>query len=91
MKERHGSKIYGPKEIFWVYDGAVFPSLLVGQYGGRIFIYSRFEKNEGLEWYKIFRTKQRFPRGKAHLVTVTIDESEKAIYIDGQLPDKNNA
>jgi VanZ family protein len=90
LKERRGSKNWGPKEIFSFYDGPVSPSLLVGQWDGRIFIYSRFEKNEGHKWYKLFRTKQRFPRGKSHLVTVTFDESEKAIYIDGQLRNRKN-
>ena len=91
IKERRGSKNWGPREIFSFYDGPVSPSLLVGQWDGRIFVYSRFEKNEEQNWYRLFLAKHRFPRGKAHLVTVTIDESEKAIYIDGQLPDKNNA
>jgi len=90
LKERRGSKNWGPKEIFSFYDGAVSPSLLVGQWDGRIFIYSRFEKNEGQRYYRLFRTKHRFPRGKAHLVTVTFNESEKAIYIDGQLSDRKN-
>lgn len=91
LKERRGSKNWGPKEIFSFYDGAVSPSLLVGQKDDeRIFIYSRFEKNEGHKWYRLFRTKKRLSRGKAHLVTVTFDESEKAIYIDGQLSDRKN-
>jgi hypothetical protein len=90
LKERGGSKNWGPKEIFSFYDGAVSPSLLVGQWDGRIFIYSRFEKNEGHEWYKLFRTKHRFPKGKAHLITITFDGSEKAIYIDGQLSNRKN-
>jgi VanZ family protein len=90
LKERHGSKNWGAKEIFSFYDGALSPSLLVGQWNRRIFIYSRFEKNEGHEWYRLFRTKHRFPRGKAHLVTVTFNENEKAIYIDGQLSDRKN-
>ena len=45
LKERRGNKNWGPREIFSFYDGAVSPSLLVGQWDGRIFIYSRFEKN----------------------------------------------
>jgi VanZ family protein len=90
IKERRGSKNWGPREIFSFYDGEGSPSLLVGQWSGRIFIFSRFEKNEGHEWYRLFRTKQRFPRGKAHLVTITFDESEKAIYIDGQLNNRKN-
>ena len=90
LKERRGSKNWGPKEIFSFYDGAASPSLLVGQWDGRIFIFSRFEKNEGHKWYRLFRTKQRFPRGKTHLVTVTFNESEKAIYIDGQLNNRKN-
>jgi VanZ family protein len=85
LKERRGSKNWGPREIFSFYDGPVSPSLLVGQWDGRIFVYSRFEKSEEQNWYRLFSTKHRFPRGKAHLVTVTFDESEKAIYIDGQL------
>ena len=88
LKERRGSKNWGPKEIYSFYDGAASPSLLVGQWAGRIFIYSRFEKNEGHEWYRLFRTKQSFIREKAHFVTVTFDESEKAIYIDGQLSNR---
>jgi hypothetical protein len=62
----------------------------VGQWAGHIFIYSRFEKNKGHKWYRLFRTKQRFPRGKSHLVTATFDKSGKAIYIDGQLSNKKN-
>jgi VanZ family protein len=90
LKERSGSKNWGPKEIFSFYDGASSPSLLVGQWGRRIFIYSRFEKNEGHEWYSLFSTQQPFPRGTAHLITVTFDENEKAIFIDGQLNNKKN-
>ena len=90
LKEPRESKNWGPKEIFSFYDGAASPSLLVGQWGGRIFIYSRFEKNRNDKWYKIFRTKRRFPREEAHLVTVTFNEVEKAIYIDGQLRNKKN-
>lgn len=90
MKERLGSKNWGSKEIFSFYDGLVSPSLLVGQCDGRIYVYSRFENNEGQDWYRLFRTKHRFPKGKTHLVTVTFDESEKAIYIDGQLRNKKN-
>jgi VanZ family protein len=85
LKERRGSKNWGPREIFSFYDGPVSPSLLLGQWDGRIFIYSRFEKNQGQKWYRIFRTKYRFHRGKTQIVTVTFNESEKAIYIDGQL------
>jgi VanZ family protein len=90
LKERRDSRNWGPREIFSFYDRAASPSLLVGQWAGRIFIYSRFEKNESDKWYRIFRTQRRFPRGKAHLVTVTFDEFEKAIYIDGQLGNKKN-
>ena len=85
LKERFGSRNWGPREIFSFHDGAASPSLLVGQWGGRIFVYSRLERNEGDEWYRLFRTKDRFPRGEAHLVTVTFGEGEKSIYIDGRL------
>jgi hypothetical protein len=88
LKERFGSKNWGPREIFSFYDGSASPSLLVGQWGGRVFLYSRFENNEGGKWYRLFRTKYRFPRGKPHLVTVTLGRGEKAIYIDGELNDK---
>jgi VanZ family protein len=90
LKERRDSRNRGPKEIFSFYDGAVSPSLLVGQWGRRIFIYSRFERNEGHKRYRIFRTQQPFPRGQAHLVTVAFDEVEKAVYIDGRLENKKN-
>jgi VanZ family protein len=62
----------------------------VGRWGGRIYIYSRFEKNRKGKWYRIFRTRQRFTRGQDHLVTVTFSEVEKAIYIDGRLGNKQN-
>ena len=90
LKERRGSKNWGPNEIFSFFDGAASPSILVGQWDGRIFIFSRFEKNEGHEWYRQFRTKHRFPKDKTHLVTITFDENEKAIYIDGQLSNRKN-
>ena len=88
LKERLGSKNYGPREIFSFYDGSASPSLLVGQWNGRIFLYSRFDKKESDKWYRLFQTKERFPRGKAHLVTITFGEGEKAIYIDGLLNDR---
>jgi VanZ family protein len=88
LRERFGSKNWGPREIFSFYDGSASPSLLVGQWGRRIFLYSRFEKNEGDKWYRLFRAKSYFPRGKPHLVTVTFGEGVKAIYIDGELNDK---
>ena len=90
LKERRDCRNWGTNEIFSFYDGAASPSLLVGQWEGRIFIYSRFEKNEGHEWYTLFCSKQSLPRGKAHLVTVTFDNSEKSIYIDGQLSNRKN-
>jgi hypothetical protein len=51
-------------------------------------LYSRFEKNQGDKWYRLFRTTYRFPRGKPHLVTVTFGGGVKAIYIDGELNDR---
>jgi VanZ family protein len=90
LKERRDSNNSGPREIFSFYDGPVSPSLLVGRWGGRIFTYSRFEKNQNDKWYRIFRTQRRFPRGQDHLVTVTFNELEKAIYIDGQLGNKKS-
>lgn len=85
LKERRGSKNWGPKEIFSIFDGPNSPSFLVGQWNGRIFLYSRFEKNEGKKWFKQFHDEYRLPRGKDHLVTVTFDKNEKAIFINGQL------
>jgi VanZ family protein len=90
VKERRDSNNSGSREIFSFYDGAVSPSLVVGRWGGRIFTYSRFEKNQSDIWYRIFRTQQRFTRGQDHLITVTFDEVEKAIYIDGRLENNKN-
>ena len=90
VKERRDSNNSGVREIFSLYDGAVSPSLLVGRWGGRIFIYSRFEKNKGDRWYRIFRTQRRFTRGQDHLITVTFNEVEKAIFMDGRLENKKN-
>jgi len=89
LKERFGSKNWGPREIFSFYDGFGSPPLVVGQWAGRIFLYSRFEKNKDDKWYKLFRMKNRFPRGESHLVTVTFGEGVKAIYIDGELNNKS--
>jgi hypothetical protein len=88
LKERFGSKNWGPREIFSLYDGFASPPLIIGQWGGRIFLYSRFEENEGDKWYRLFRTKYRFPRGNPHLVTVTFGDGSKAVYIDGKLSSK---
>lgn len=88
LKERFGSKNWGPREIFSFYDGFASPPLVVGQQAGRIFLYSRFEKNKGDKWYKLFRTKHRLPRGRSCLVTVTFGGGVKAIYIDGALNNK---
>ncbi len=88
LEERRGSKNWGPKEIFSFYDGSASPSLLVGQWGGHIFLYSRFDAPEDTLWYKRFRSTNRFPRGKPHLVTVTFSGKEKALYIDGALQEK---
>jgi VanZ family protein len=88
MQERRGSKNWGPKEIFSLYDGAASPSLLVGQWGGHIFLYSRYNVDEDTFWYKRFRSTKRFPREKPHLVTVTFSGQEQALYIDGALQEK---
>jgi hypothetical protein len=88
LKERLDSRNSGPREVFSFYDGPFAPSLLIGQWAGHIFIYSRFEKNINHKWYKAFRTSQRFPRGQVHLITVTFNVEEKAIYIDGRLSNK---
>jgi len=85
LKERFRSRNWGPKEIFSFYDGLASPPLLVGQWGGHIFLYSRLDKDESDKWFRLFRTQDRFPRGKPHLVTVTFCEDMKAIYIDGEL------
>lgn len=85
LRERHGSQNWGPKEIFSIYDGPGAPSFLIGQWDRQIFIFSRFEKNEGKKWYRQFRAKYRLPRGKPQVVTVTFNEREKAIYVDGKL------
>jgi hypothetical protein len=88
LQERSGSKNWGPKEIFSFYDGSASPSLLIGQWGGHIFVYSRHDPKEDTLWYKRFRSKKRFQRGKPHLVTVTYSGQEKALYIDGALQEK---
>jgi hypothetical protein len=88
LQERRGSKNWGPKEIFSFYDGSASPSLLIGQWGGHIFLYSRYDAKEDILWYKRFRSTNRFPRGKPHLVTVTFSGKEKALYIDGALQEK---
>ena len=88
LQERRGSKNWGPKEIFSLYDGAASPSLLIGQWGGHIFLYSRYNVAEDTFWYKRFRSAERFPREKPHLVTVTFSGQEQALYIDGALQGK---
>ena len=63
--------------------------LWVSGMGGFLFIVVS-RKIKSHKWYKLFRTENRFSRGEAHLVTVTFDENEKAIYIDGQLRNKKD-
>jgi hypothetical protein len=91
LKERPGSKNWGPKEIISLYDGSASPSLLVGQWGGRIFLYSRFEQNKGEKWYRQFRSKNRLMRGKPQLVAFTLDSREKALYINGELRNRERS
>lgn len=90
LQERPGSKNWGPRDIFSFYDGKASPPLLIGQWNGRIFLYSRFESNRDQKWYTFFQSKERFQRGKPHLVTVTFGDGEKAIYIDGELANKRS-
>ena len=88
LQERRGSKNWGPREIISYYDGSASPSLLVGQWGGHLFLYSRFESNKGGKWYKRFRSKDRLMRGKPQLVTITFNNYEKALYINGELSNR---
>lgn len=89
LKERSDSKNWGPRDIFSFYDGKPSPPLLIGQYAGHIYLFSRFELSNGEKWYNIFQSQKRFERGKPHLVAVTFGDGEKAIYIDGELENKN--
>lgn len=91
LKERPGSKNWGPKEIISFYDGYASPSLLVGQWGGHLFFYSRFESNNKKIWYKRFRSKNRLTRRKPQLVTFTFDRREKALYINGELSNRERS
>ena len=88
LKERNDSKNWGPREIFSFYDGSASPSLLIGEWSWQIFIYSRFEDYDEQKWYLSFRPDKGFSRYKTHFVTVTFDEREKALYIDGELIEK---
>ncbi len=88
LKERRNSKNWGPRDIFSFYDGSAKPSLLISQWGGKIYLRSRFEKNSDLYSLKKDKRSRHFSRGKIHFVTVTFDDIEKAIYIDGMLIEK---
>jgi VanZ family protein len=88
LQERRGSKNWGAREIFSFYDGGASPSLLVGQWGRHIFLYSRFDPAGDAIWYKQFRTRDPLPRDNPHLITVTFGPHEKAIYVDGELHDR---
>ncbi len=85
LLERPGSKNWGPREIFSFYDGKANAPLLIGQWAGSIFLYSRFEVHSGNEWYKFFLSTKRLQKGKPQLLTVTFGYGEKKIYINGEL------
>lgn len=88
LKERKDSKNWGARDIFSFYDKSAKPSLLISEWGGKIYLRSRFEKNNDLYSLKKDTRSSHFSRGKLHFVTVTFDNIEKVIYIDGMLIEK---
>ena len=85
LKERYGSKNWGPRYIFSIYNGPGDPPLVVGQWSGKIFVYSRYAKSKNSTYYQDFTDTLRLPLNKAQLITVTLDQKEMALYINGRL------
>lgn len=87
ITERKGSKNWGAREIFSIYDHQASPSILIGQRGDKLFVYNRLEKGNREKWYQqLFLDTP--PKGKPYLVTVLIDANSKALYINGELRSK---
>lgn len=83
VKERHGSKNWGPRYIFSLYPGPGNPSLVIGQWAGKIFAYSKYIDIGNKKYYQAFSDDERLSLNKPQLVTLTIGPQEMILYIDG--------
>lgn len=91
VREPLGSSNNGPREIFSFYDGKASPPLVIGKWGGRIFMYSRFDEKGDAEWYSQFRPDRLFTLDLVHLVTVVSGSEWKMIFLDGVLLEKKHS
>jgi len=78
------SSYSGPREIVSLYDGADSPPLVLGIYGGRIFLYSRFEHKQGQAWYDQFRPLHNIQQGQDYFITAVYGGGGKALYCNGE-------
>jgi hypothetical protein len=91
IKERHGSNNSGPREIISLYDGAESPPLLIGMWYGQVFLYSRFERHTGQDWYNEFRPSKKIIQGEEYFITAVYGERKKALYFNGILVEEQEA
>lgn len=83
LKERYGSKNWGPRYIFSLYRGPGNPSLVIGQWAGKIFAYSKYIDIGNKKYYQAFSADERLSLNKPQLVTLTIGPQEMILYING--------
>lgn len=80
LLERPGSENWGPREIFSFYDGKAKAPLLIGQWAGSIFLYSRFELHSGNEWYKFFRSTKRLQKENPNCLLLPLGMVKKNLH-----------
>jgi hypothetical protein len=85
IKERFGSKNWGARYIFSLYEGPGNPSFVVGQRDGKIFVYSKYAENGDKKYFHAFRDSKRLPLNKLTLITATFGAKQQALYINENL------
>jgi glycopeptide antibiotics resistance protein len=91
IKERRDSNNSGPRELISLYDGRESPPLLIGMWYGQIFLYSRFERHTGQDWYNEFRPSKKIIQGEEYYITIVYGEGKKALYCNGVLVEEQGA
>jgi VanZ family protein len=91
IKVRHGNKNDGPREIVSLYDGVESPPLVIGMWGGQVFLYSRFENRPGEKWYNQFRPEKNIHKDEEYYIAAVYGGGKKALYCNGKLVEEQAA
>lgn len=81
LKERRGSKNWGPRTIVSIQGRGPSPAFTLGLWSGRLFLHSPFATATE-PWYEQFLLKERLSRDQEHFVAVSINADGKRVFID---------